>query len=247
MKYKLLRGVGQCRTKFTQGTTTRWVPFLTLKEINLGITAEDARQTGGDRLFPLDIYTHTKSGRIRITDAQLVMDVLEMMGAGTAASAANIQVYELLTVSSGAVATNATYIVDTVSILDENGDPVTSFTASTSPNITGLGAVEGQKIKVYYDTADCTGIKTYALKVDDLPLYFELIQSARYVDPVDNTMKIFQVRVYRCRMVGNLEFTFRHGEFAAPVIEAEVLDPGRADGHVIEYAFGTQPAALEQS
>jgi hypothetical protein len=169
------------------------------------------------------------------------------MGAGAAASAANIQVYELLTVSSGAVATNATYIVDTVSILDENGDPVTSFTASTSPNITGLGAVEGQKIKVYYDTADCTGITTYALKVDDLPLYFELIQSARYVDPVDNTIKIFQVRVYRCRMVGNLEFTFRHGEFAAPVIEAEVLDPGRADGHVIEYAFGTQPAALEQS
>lgn len=254
MKYRLIRGVGQARAKFPVGTTSKYLPFATMKEINLGITAEDARQTGGDQLFPLDVFTTQKSGRVRITDAQLNMTVLEMMGAGTAATSANFLVFEILTVASNQVTTNAAIVsdavagTDTISILDEDGNPVTSYThASGTKVIGGLSAQEGTRIKVYYETSDCTNITSYALKVNDEPVYFELIQSARYRDPEDNTIGLFQIRIYRLRLIGNLEFTFRHGEFSAPVIEAEILSPGRVDGKVLEYSLGTQPAALVQS
>ena len=248
MGLKLLRGVGQARAKFNDGSTDRFIPFAVLKEINLGITVEDARQTGGDRLFPLDIYTHSKSGRVRITDAQLNLEVLEMMGAQAPEASANMLVWELLTVSSGEVTTNADFVSGTIYIQDENGDIISPsvYSESGTDTITGLGSYDGTKIKVYYETADATGITNYALRVNDEQLYFELVHSSRYRDPADNTIKLFQIRIYRCRLLGNLEFTYTHGDFTAPVIEGEVLDPGRSDGKVLEYAFGTQPAGLVQ-
>ena len=245
---RLLRGVGWARAKFLVGSTYQYLTFATMKEINLGITAEDTRQTGGDRLFPLDILTHTKSGRIRIVDAQLVMDVFQLMGSGTASASGNVMVPETLTVTGGAVTTNATYIVGTVSLISATGDAITTFTATDGTNITSIPAEHnGTKIKVLYETDECTAITKFSLHVDDEPVYFELLHTSRYRDPSDNNIRIFQTRIYRCRMVGNIEYTFTHGEFAAPTIEAEVLDPDRSDGVVLDYTFATEPAGLTHS
>jgi hypothetical protein len=246
MQWNLLRGAGVARAKIPSGTTYTYIVFMTLKEINLGITAEDVRQTGGDRLFPLDIYTHTKSGRVRITDAQLLMSIFELLGSGAAdTSSIDFLVHENLTVASGSVTTTANYTTGTISILDEDGNAITSFTEDgDNTGISGLGAYDGTVVRVDYDTPDATGITSYALHVNDLPLYFELTQSSNYIEPSDNSLRSFQVLIYRLRMVGNLEFTFRHGEFSAPVLEAEILDPGRSDEEVVRYKFGTLPAGL---
>lgn len=244
---KLLRGVGQARILYDFGTDKRYIPFATMKEITLGISAEDARQTGGDRLFPLDIFTHSKSGKIKITDAALNMEVFDLMGS-TLETSENFLVWELLTVTSGAVATNAAYVVGTVSLETSDGVGITTFTATTSPNITAIdNAYEGQKIIVRYETGDVTNVNSYSLKVNDEPIYFEVIHSSRYRDPADNKIKIFQTRIYRCRLVGNLDYSFKEGEFSSPSIEAEVLDPGRSDYKVITYAFGDLPTDLVTS
>jgi len=248
---QLLRGVGYARAFFPVGTSYQYLVFATLKEINLGITAEDARQTGGDKLFPLDILTTSKSGRIRITDAQLLLDVFQLMGSGVAVNTGNVLVHESLSVSGGAVATNATYVVDgtkgtTVSILSATGQNVTGFTATDGTNITGLSAHNGTIIKVLYETAQCTEIQKFTLSVDDEQIYFELVHVSRYKDPADNQFRIFQTRIHRCRLIGNIEYTFTHGEFSAPVMEAEVLDPNRSDGAVVEYTFAKQPVGLTQ-
>lgn len=245
---KLLRGVGWARCKFLVGSTYQFLTFATMKEINLGITAEDTRQTGGDRLFPLDILTHTKSGRIRIVDAQLIMDVFQLMGSGTSVATGNVMVPETLTVTGGAVTTGATYIVDTVSLLSGSTDNISTFVATDGTNITGIpSAYNGTKIKVLYETAECTSITKFSLHVDDEPVYFELVHTSRYRDPSDNAIRIFQTRIYRCRMVGNIEYTYTHGEFSAPSLEAEVLDPDRSDGVVLDYTFCTEPTGLTHS
>lgn len=248
---QLLRGVGYARSFFPVGTTYQYMVFATLKEINLGISAEDARQTGGDRLFALDILTNSKTGRIRITDAQLMLDVFQLMGSGIAETSGNVLVHEVLTVSGGAVATNAVYVVDavkgtTVSILSATSANITGFVATDGTNITGLSAYNGTKVRVLYETAACTEIQKFTLSVDDDPIYFELVHVSRYKEPSDNQYRIFQTRIHRCRSVGNLEYTFTHGEFSSPQFEAEVLDPGRSDGAVIEYTHCKQPVGLTQ-
>jgi len=242
---KLLRGVGQARAKFTVGTASRFMTFATMKEISLSISAEDTRQTGGDKLFPLDILTHTKSGRIRIVDAQLIMDVFQLMGAGTAATAGNIMVPETLTVSGGAITTTVAYVAGSVSILDEDGNPVWTFTEAGGTSITGLdSSLNTTQVSVLYETAVFTDITKFTLHSDDEPLYFELTHISNFRDPQDNKIKTFQTHIYRCRMLGNIEFGFTHGEFTAPAMEAEVLDPGRSDKAILHYTFGTRPVGL---
>lgn len=237
---KLLRGVGIARAKYTFASAVKFITWATLKEINLGITAEDTRQTGGDKLYPLDILTHTKSGRIRIMDAQLLFEAFELMGVAAATTGGNVMVSEPLTVASGEITTTQTYVADTVSIMSPTNEPFYGFTEGGGTSITGLGAYEGLVVRAYYETTVATA-SVYKFKNDDLPLYFELVHTSKYVDPNDNTTKLFQTRMKRCRLLGNFETNFVHGEFAAPVMEAEVLDPGNADGVVIEYTFCTQP------
>lgn len=241
---KLLKGVGILRAKYPVGSSFKYLVFATCKEVNLGITAEDVRQNAGDRLFPLDIYTHTKSGSIKITDASLNMEVLEMMGAGTATTTENVMVNELLTVATDSVTLNADFVAGTVSVLDKNGNDITSAITESAPRtITGLSAYDTQQVKVYYETEITTGVVN-SLKYDDEPLYFEVIHTSRFRDPATNAIMIFQTRIYRCRMKGNLEWTFQHGQYAVPVIDAEVLDPGRADKKIVTYSFSTEPAGL---
>ncbi|HNR64695.1 MAG TPA: hypothetical protein PKJ95_00205 [Atribacterota bacterium] len=246
---KILRGVGTFRAKIPFGTSELWVPFITAKEINLGISAEDARQTGGDRYFPLDIMTTSKTGTVRVTDAALHLDIFKLLGTGDPGSTENFQVKEILTVSAGGViTTGASYVVGTVSLMDQYENFVSSgYVATDGATITGLSSYATTKMAVIYETADVSDAVVYSIHVNDLPTYFECVHVSRYRDPADNSIKLFQTRIYSCRPKGNLEYSYRHGEFSAPSFEAEVLDPGRVDGAVLTYAFGTEPAGLTTS
>lgn len=246
---KILRGVGKMRAKIPFGTSNLWVPFITAKEINLGISAEDARQTGGDRYFPLDIMTVSKTGTVKINDAALHLDIFKLLGTGEPGSTENFQVEEVLTVSAGGViTTGVAYVAGSVSLLDQYENFVSSGYVDTSgTEITGLSAYANTKMRVLYETATVSDAVVYSIHVNDLPVYFECVHVSRYRDPADNSIKLFQTRIYSCRPKGNLEYTYRHGEFSAPSFEAEILDPGRTDGKVVTYAFGTEPAGLTTS
>jgi len=240
---KLLRGVGVARAKYLLSTVWRFLTFATMKEINLGISAEDTRQTGGDRLFPLDILTHTKSGRIRIMDAQLIFEAFEMMGSGSSVTGGNIMVSEPLTVASGSVTVTpaAGFVADTVSLTDEDNDPIYSYTENANgTDVEDLSAYEGTQVRVYYETT-IAAATVYSLHNNDEPVYFELVHTSRYRDPNDSLVKLFQTRMKRCRLLGNFETNFVHGEFSSPVIEAELLDPDNVDRVVVEYSFANEP------
>ena len=247
---RILRGVGTMRAKIPFGSSTLWVPFVTAKEINLGITAQDARQTGGDKYFPLDIMTTEKSGTVKITDAALHLDIFKLLGSGDPGATENFMIKEVLTVSAGGIlTTTANFVAGSVSLLDQYGNFISTgySDAVAGKAVTGLNAYANQKMKILYETPDVNDAIVYSLHVDDLPVYFECVHVSRYRDPADNSIKLFQTRIYRCRPKGNLEYTYRHGEFSAPSFEAEVLDPGRIDGKVVTYAFGTEPTGLTTS
>jgi len=246
----VIKGVGEAIiTSASDGSTV--ARLLRLGDMKLSLNFPTEKIYGGDGLYPFDTIDKERTATVSFTNNEFDPDFLKAaMGATvTPNGTTEVQVMgEAKTIPSDTPYTvdlaNKTTAIET-SVKVRYADTGQEFTKTTTPTtgqfsyatgtLTFASADAGKNILIDYKYTVTDGTLASVLTTGQIPVV-QIVHVSTFKDASGNDMKL-TATIYRAKANGTMEINRARGTAATHALEFEILDPGRPDKKMIDFAI----------
>ncbi|WP_135552108.1 hypothetical protein [Paenibacillus cymbidii] len=223
-----------------------------LKKMTITIDAKQQREYGGTSRFAFHLTEQDSESAVQIENA--VMDFNELIaatGASVSTGSSVVPTQELQTVSGSSTVTlskAASLVTDSEKVvvatkgLTNSGvqlsrvasaPTATQYTIAAGVITLGDTSLNGKDVRVFYDYTATSAEKASVVTTTKNKPY-KFVAYGRAFDDELNVYFNVTVIIYKAQMLGTFTIDMQRKSATTNTLDLAVLDPGRADGKVID-------------